>query len=72
MSGQLRVTLRHSPIGHRRDHGATARALGLRKMHQTVIHADTPAIRGMLHKIAYLVQVEELAADDTAASGSKA
>jgi large subunit ribosomal protein L30 len=69
VSGQLRVTLSHSPIGHRKDHLATARALGLRKMRQTVVHPDTPAIRGMVNKIAYLVTVEELAAD-AAATGS--
>ena len=71
MSGQLRITLTHSPIGHRRDHLATARALGLRKMQQTVVHDDTPAIRGMVKKIDYLVTVEETATDETATSGSK-
>jgi large subunit ribosomal protein L30 len=53
------VTLVRSPIGYTRDQKATALALGLRRMHQTIEHRDTPALRGMINKIAHLVQVEE-------------
>ncbi|MBV6450832.1 MAG: 50S ribosomal protein L30 [Anaerolineales bacterium] len=53
------VTLLHSPIGYTKDQKATALALGLRKLHQTIEHRDTPAIRGMINKIVHLVQVEE-------------
>jgi large subunit ribosomal protein L30 len=55
----IRVTLVRSPIGYTKDQKATARALGLRRMHQTVEHRDNPALRGMIRKIIHLVQVEE-------------
>lgn len=53
------VTLVRSPIGYTKDQKATALALGLRKLHQTIEHRDTPAIRGMINKIVHLLQVEE-------------
>jgi large subunit ribosomal protein L30 len=55
----LRVTLVRSPIGFKKDQKATARALGLRRMNQTVEHNDTPAVRGMLNKIIHLIKIEE-------------
>ena len=55
----IRVTLVRSPIGYTKDQRATARALGLRRMHQTVEHQDNPTLRGMIQKIIHLVQVEE-------------
>lgn len=55
----LRVTLVRSPIGYTKDQKATVRALGLRRMRQTVEHKDNPAVRGMIQKIIHLVQVEE-------------
>ena len=55
----LRVTLVKSPIGYTKDQKKTARALGLRRMNQTVEHKDSPAIRGMLAKIVHLLRVEE-------------
>lgn len=55
----VRVTLIKSPIGYSQRHKATVRALGLRRMHQTVSHADTPVLRGMLSKVAHLVEVVE-------------
>jgi len=55
----LRVTLVKSPIGYSKDQKATARALGLRRMNQTVEHKDSPAVRGMLNKISHLIKVEE-------------
>ncbi|MBI3737849.1 MAG: 50S ribosomal protein L30 [Chloroflexi bacterium] len=55
----LRVTLVRSPIGYTKDQKATVRALGLRRMHQTVEHKDTPALRGMLSKIIHLLKIEE-------------
>ncbi len=54
----LRITLVRSPIGFTQRHKATVRALGLRRMHQTVEQADTPQLRGMLAKVARLVKVE--------------
>lgn len=55
----LRVTLVRSPIGYTKDQKATARALGLRRVRQTVEHTDNPAVRGMIQKIIHLVQIEE-------------
>ena len=55
----LRVTLVKSPIGYAKDQKATVRALGLRRMNQTVEHNDSLALRGMLNKISHLIQVEE-------------
>ncbi len=62
----LRVTLVRSPIGYSKDQKATVRALGLRRMHQTVDHLDTPAVRGMIRKVIHLVRVEEQENHETA------
>ena len=56
----VRITLVRSPIGYSKRHKATVRALGLRRLHQTVEHADTPALRGMISKVNHLVEVEEI------------
>ena len=55
----IRVTLVKSPIGYSKRHKETVRALGLRRMHQTVEHLDTPTLRGMLSKVNHLVVIEE-------------
>ncbi len=55
----LRVTLIKSPIGFPKDQKATARALGLRRLHATMEHKDTAALRGMLNKIVHLIKIEE-------------
>ncbi len=55
----LQVTLIKSPIGFPRDQKATVKALGLRRMHQTVEHIDTPALRGMLTKVIHLLKIQE-------------
>jgi large subunit ribosomal protein L30 len=55
----IRVTLVRSPIGYTKDQKATTRALGLHRLHQTVEHKDTPALRGMLTKIIHLLKIEE-------------
>ena len=57
---KVRVTLVKSPIGYSVRHKATVRALGLRRMHQTVEHLDTPSLRGMLLKVNHLVKIEEI------------
>ena len=54
----LKVTLVKSPIACNRNHQQTVRGLGLRKIRQTVEVEDTPAVRGMLHQVAYLVRVD--------------
>jgi large subunit ribosomal protein L30 len=55
----IRVTLVRSPIGYTQRQKDTVKALGLRRMHQTVEHMDSPALRGMIAKISHLVAVEE-------------
>jgi large subunit ribosomal protein L30 len=55
----IHVTLVRSPIGYTKDQKATVLALGLHRMHQTVEHKDTPALRGMLTKIIHLLKIEE-------------
>ena len=54
------VTLVRSPIGYTKDQKQTVLALGLRRMHQTIEHQDTPALRGMIRKVEHLVKVEEV------------
>jgi large subunit ribosomal protein L30 len=56
----LRITLVKSPIGYSVKHKATIRALGLRKMHQSVEQVDSPTLQGMLYKVNHLVTVEEV------------
>ena len=60
MMGQLKVTLERSLSGKTPNQRKNARGLGLRKRHQTVVLEDTPAIRGMLDKVAHMVRIEEL------------
>ncbi len=57
---RLRITLVKSPIGYTVRHKATVRALGLHRMNDSVEHVDTPALRGMIYKVAHLVKVEEI------------
>ena len=64
-SGKLQITLVKSPIGQIENQKLTVKALGLRRMHQTVIRPDTPSVRGMVYTVRHLVRVEA-AADDAA------
>ena len=57
--GTLKVTLVRSPIGTKQQHRACVRGLGLRKIRQSVELPDTPAIRGMITKVAYLVRCDK-------------
>ncbi|MDQ2786881.1 MAG: 50S ribosomal protein L30 [Chloroflexota bacterium] len=54
----MRVTYVKSSIGYAHDQKATVRALGLRRLHQTVELPDTPSVRGMCFKVRHLVTVE--------------
>ena len=56
---QLKITLIKSAIGYSVKHKATVKALGLRKLHQSVTLPDTPSLRGMLLKVNHLVKIEE-------------
>lgn len=60
MAGQLKVKLVRSGIGFPKDQRDTIKGLGLRKLQQTRILQDTPAIRGMINKIPHLVRYEEV------------
>lgn len=55
---KIKVTLVKSVIGTKQDHRATVRGLGLRRLWSTALLEDTPAVRGMIHKVAYLVKCE--------------
>ena len=57
---KLRVTLMKSPYGTGRRHMATVKGLGLRRRHHTVELDDTPAVRGMINKVYYMVKWEEV------------
>ena len=54
----VKVTLVKSPIGTKADHRATLRGLGSRKLNSVSVLEDTPAVRGMINKVAYLVRAE--------------
>ena len=58
----IKVTWVRSTIGHRAAARGTIRALGLHRLNQTVEVADNPMIRGMLRRVAFLLEVEEPAA----------
>jgi len=56
----LKITLKKSTVGQKKDQIATVKALGLRKIGCIVEHEDTPSIRGMIKKVEHLVSVEEI------------
>jgi large subunit ribosomal protein L30 len=56
---KLRITLVRSLIGLSPKQEATVRALGLRRIRQTAVHEDTPAIRGMIARVSHCLKVEE-------------
>jgi large subunit ribosomal protein L30 len=60
MANKLAITLTRSLIGRPQDQRETVKALGLRKLHQTVEKPDNPAIRGMINKVSHLVSVKEI------------
>ncbi|QYR22195.1 50S ribosomal protein L30 [Paenibacillus sp. sptzw28] len=57
---KLQITLVRSLIGRNEKQRATVNTLGLRKLHQSVVHNDNPAIRGMVNHVSHLVKVEEV------------
>lgn len=56
---KLSVTLVKSPIGYPKRQKATLKAMGLKKINQTVVQVDNDAVRGMIDKVSHLVVVEE-------------
>jgi len=60
MPGKLKVTQIKSLSGRLQKHIRTIEALGLKRMHHTVIHNDTPQIRGMIKAVSFMLKVEEI------------
>ncbi len=59
---QLKITYTKSFIGRPQRQREIIRSLGLHRLHESVLHGDTPSIRGMVNKVGHLVTVEELEA----------
>lgn len=57
---KLAITLKRSMIGRPEVQRVTLRTLGLRKREQTVLHQDSPAIRGMINQVKHLIEVKEI------------
>jgi large subunit ribosomal protein L30 len=57
---KLRVTLVKSAIGNPWPQKRTVKALGFRRLNQTIVHPDNPSVRGMIFKVSHLVRVEEV------------
>jgi large subunit ribosomal protein L30 len=55
---KIKVTLIKSPIGTIEKHRACVRGLGLRRLHSSAVLEDTPAVRGMINRVNYLVKFE--------------
>ncbi|MCL5736396.1 MAG: 50S ribosomal protein L30 [Actinobacteria bacterium] len=60
----LKIIQVRSRINRKRDHKATLDALGISRMGQTVYHEDTPAIRGMVNKVSYMLEVSQVEIKD--------
>jgi large subunit ribosomal protein L30 len=60
MAKKLKITQIRSGAGMHKGQRVTVRTLGIRRLHQTVVHNDTPQIRGMIAKVPHLVRVEEI------------
>jgi large subunit ribosomal protein L30 len=57
---KIKITLKRSPIDYNIKQKVTVRTLGLRKINHSVIHKDTPQVRGMINKVIHLLNVEEV------------
>ncbi|MBP3336867.1 MAG: 50S ribosomal protein L30 [Clostridia bacterium] len=60
MAGKLKVTLKKSIIGRKKDQIATVEALGLKKIRDSKIHDKSPAVLGMIEKVGFMLDVEEI------------
>jgi len=58
-TGKLKIKLVKGIVSTNQSHREAVKRLGLSRIGQTVVKQDTPDVRGILHKVAYLVQVEE-------------
>lgn len=64
MDKDLRIILRKSKIGHPERQGRVLAGLGLRRINQSVVRADTPIIRGMIRKVVHLVDVQRVESEE--------
>lgn len=55
---KLKITLRKSTIGYDKKQRDTVRSLGIKKMNHSVEHEDSPVVRGMIHHVRHLLEVE--------------
>ncbi|MBA2690359.1 MAG: 50S ribosomal protein L30 [Burkholderiales bacterium] len=58
VENKIKVTLIRSVIGTKESHRATVRGLGLKRLNHSVDLSDTPAVRGMINKVSYLLKME--------------
>lgn len=64
MDKGLRIILRKSKIGHPVRQARVLAGLGLRKINESVVRADTPTIRGMIRKVVHLVEVQQIDSEE--------
>ncbi len=57
--GKIAITWIRSTIGYKKNQQRVIESLGLKRLHHTVVHEDTPSIRGMINKIPHLLEVKE-------------
>ena len=60
MGKKLKITQVRSTVGRKKNQEVTIRTLGIRRLHHSVVHNDTPQIRGMITRVSHLVRVEEI------------
>ena len=60
MAGKLKITMVRSIIGRSRKQREVLEGLGLRRMHHSVVREDTPSVRGMVQKLAFMLRVESV------------
>ena len=63
MSDKLKITLKKSAIGYAQNQRDTLRTIGVRKIRQSVVRDDSASLRGMIHTVKHLVEVEFIAAE---------
>lgn len=70
MPNKLRITYRKSAIGNPQRQKDTIRALGFHKLYSTIEKDDTPTVRGMIERVAHLLQVEEVSSSESSATAT--
>lgn len=56
---QIKITQKKSAIGRTLRQKRTVKALGLKRINDSIIHNDTPAVKGMINKVRHLIEIEE-------------